>query len=637
MANYFANARNERKLAVDAFRGLDLANSKVSVSKGRSIDCLNIISDLAGKPVKRTGYKTVINIGKRINGIHRLKTAEVEDILVHAGDTLYKWDMSAGSIEQLKTGLNDARSISIQYNGQLVIIDGLKMLAYGEFDETYQVKTAEEAAYIPTVLINADADKEEPGGTVFDSVNLLTGKRYVDYVINPDSENSSFKLYVPEGKLTDGEWLIAEKINDDGDWNEITIASKDYTNGYITINKSEVSDVPKNVDNVRIGYYVAPKKDGGADKINKCTVAKLFGVGGNTNRLFIGGSSEEPNKVYYSGLDEMLYFPDTGYLTVGADSSDVMGFSRVSDYLAVHKEDNGQDSSVFLISGTLDMYSKPVFSVKAGVSTNGAISKYAFAEFSGEPLYLTANGVYAITTQEITFEKYAENRSYYINPKLINNDLSDACAIEYNSYYYLSVGNGDVYIADSRQKVYENNQPMSSYQYEWYYFRNIPARIWWEYENDLYFGTADGKIKRMYNANEHTVQTNAYEDDGEPVKAYWCTPYFYFDSMIYYKNLRALSLMLAPYSRTSADVYYRAGGREIAVVKDNGAGDVFSFNDIDFTRFTFRTDDSPVIIATDNRLKKFMLIQFKFANDNAEPFGIYGFEVQFTVTANYKG
>ena len=95
--------------------------------------------------------------------------------------------------------------------------------------------------------------------------------------------------------------------------------------------------------------------------------------------------------------------------------------------------------------------------------------------------------------------------------------------------------------------------------------------------------------------------------------------------------------MLAPYSRTSADVYYRAGGREIAVVKDNGAGDVFSFNDIDFTRFTFRTDDSPVIIATDNRLKKFMLIQFKFENDNAEPFGIYGFEVQFTVTANYKG
>ena len=82
MANYFANGRTKYRLNVDSFKGLDLANSKVSVYKGRSIDCENIIADLAGKPVKRTGYETIVSAGGRINGIHRLKTAAEEVVLV---------------------------------------------------------------------------------------------------------------------------------------------------------------------------------------------------------------------------------------------------------------------------------------------------------------------------------------------------------------------------------------------------------------------------------------------------------------------------------------------------------------------------------------------------------------------------
>ena len=61
------------------------------------------------------------------------------------------------------------------------------------------------------------------------------------------------------------------------------------------------------------------------------------------------------------------------------------------------------------------------------------------------------------------------------------------------------------------------------------------------------------------------------------------------------------------------------------------------FNDIDFTRFSFRTDNSPAIVVTDRRLKRFLLIQFKFENNLAEPFGIYGFEVVYTLTGRYKG
>lgn len=636
MANYFANARSQHRLAVDDFRGLDLANSRVTVQKGRSVDCVNIISDLAGKPVKRTGYKTMITAEGAINGIHRLKTAEGEKILVHAGTVLYEWDMSANTLTSLKEGLGDRRSISIQYNGKLVLIDGKEMLVYAEEGGVYNVDTAAAKAFIPTVLINADTDQSPPGGTEFEEVNLLTGKRYVNYCIDPDSTASSFKLYVPEGKLTEGAWLVVEKINDDGDWSAITPTATDYTAGFVTISKTSVSDVPKNVDNVRLGYYVEPKSGAGAAVINSCTVAKMFGVGGNSNRLFLSGNADSPNKIYYSGLDDILYYPDRSYLTVGADSSAVVGFSRVSDKLAVHKEDNGQDACVFLVDGSLDYNSKAVFAVKSGINAKGAVSPYAFADFTGEPLYLTAGGVYAITTQEITFEKYAENRSYYINTALTKGSLAEAVAVEYNSFYYLSLGDGVVYVADGRQKVYESNQPMSSFQYEWYKLDNIPARIWWKYEGRLYFGTADGKIKRFFLESENDARTNAYEDDGVAVRCYWCTPIFYFDRMNYFKNLQSLAVMLAPYKRSGVDVYYRARGTEVAAIKDAHV-DIFDFNDIDFTRFTFRTDDAPAIVAADKRLKRFLLIQFRFENNLAEPFGIYGFEALYTIAGRYKG
>ena len=65
--------------------------------------------------------------------------------------------------------------------------------------------------------------------------------------------------------------------------------------------------------------------------------------------------------------------------------------------------------------------------------------------------------------------------------------------------------------------------------------------------------------------------------------------------------------------------------------------DIFSFEDIDFERFTFNTDDAPMIVPTNRRLKKFMLVQFRFENDLAEPFGLYGFAGIYTVSSKYKG
>lgn len=66
--------------------------------------------------------------------------------------------------------------------------------------------------------------------------------------------------------------------------------------------------------------------------------------------------------------------------------------------------------------------------------------------------------------------------------------------------------------------------------------------------------------------------------------------------------------------------------------------DIFDFNDIDFGRLAFTTDDSPMVIATNTKAKKFMLIQFKIENKVAgEGFGFYEMEANYVLASKYKG
>lgn len=623
-SSIFGSAPTQYSFNVDSFKGIDLANSEVAVNKARSVDCVNIISDLAGKPVKRTGYETVGSVEGRINGIHRLKTAESETILVHAGTILYQWDKSAGTFTSVYTEMMDGRSMSYEHNGKLILIDGKKMLVYDG-----EVKTAESEATVPTVLTNATPNQEACGGSTVDDLNRLTPRRYVEYYATAEMITSTVKLYPPDS-LGSG-WVSVEKLTDEDEWEAVTY-TKDSGGKYVSIASGQLTGLltGEGKSNLRLGYEKA-LKDGTTEVINKAVCGKLYGVNGNTDRLFLSGTD---NKVYYSDVDDLLNYPELNYVTVGADSSAVMGFSRINDSLGVHKEDNGQDASVFLITGTLNAQSAAVFSVKSGVNGAGAVSRYGFAEFAGEPVFVTANGLYAVTTQEITFEKYAEVRSFYVNPRLIAEDLREAVGCVYDNYYYLAVGDR-CYVADGRQKVYESNAPMSTFQYEWYYWENVPARVWWQYEGHLYFGTDDGKIKRFYRAGEHSAAHNAYRDDDEAVAARWDTPYLYFDRMNHYKNLKNFAVMLAPYGRSGVKIYYRANGLREMVKQANA--DIFSFEDIDFERFTFNTDDAPMIVPTNWRLKKFMLVQFRFENDLAEPFGLYGFAGIYTVSSKYKG
>jgi len=181
----FGTSPQLKQLNMSNFRGVDFANNATQVAKNRSPEAVNIISDLAGKPVKRTGYETIAKFGSKINGIYRLKTEAVEKFIVHAGTKLYEWGRKDGEFAEsgtlLYSDMNNQRSTAFQNNGRLYILDGKTYLCYGEFDGSYGVKKVPDIATVPVAVENKNPDGS--GGDKRQDLNVLTSKRaYTFYV-----------------------------------------------------------------------------------------------------------------------------------------------------------------------------------------------------------------------------------------------------------------------------------------------------------------------------------------------------------------------------------------------------------------------------------------------------------------------
>ncbi len=637
MGYNFGPSPTVKYLNIAKFRGVDFASSPTQMDKSRSPDAQNIISDLAGKPVKRTGYETVADFGSRINGIYRLATEDVEKFLVHAGTKLYEWVRTDGAFASsgslIYSDMNNVRSTAFQNDKKLYILDGKTYLVYGEFDGAFGVKKVTDVATVPLCIAGQNPDGS--GGRVIDDVNVLTTKR--TYSFHGTETGTAYRLAVDDMKIDSTE-VKARVLNASEDWvekKETTDFTVNRTTGVITFKTAPGKSPATGVPNVEITFSAAT--DYTADLINKCTIAIQYGVNGATDRVFVSGNGEAKNFHYWSGVNDPCYFPGENYAYLGQDSSAIMGYSLINDMLAVHKEDNEQDQTIFLVTGATNASTgKTQFAISGSIAGVGAISKYCFQRLDTEPLFLARQGVYALTTQYLTAERYAQGRSWYVDPRLTREaDLSEAVATEYNNYYYLAVNN-HVYVADGKQKNYEKNTPQSTFQYEWYYLTNIDARVWWEYNGRLYVGDQDGKVKLFMLDSENTAAHNAYNDDGAPIRAYWYTPIFSFETISRYKTLKGFWLMLSPYRRSSVEIYYRYKSNLQLVKRETT--DIFDFNDIDLSRLSFTTDDFPMIIATNAKAKKFMLIQFCIENNVAgEGFGFYEMEASFIVAGKYKG
>jgi len=473
-----------------------------------------------------------------------------------------------------------------------------------------KIENVADIAYIPTTVI---ARSPTGGGESYEDINFLTPKRREKFT------GDDTKIY--QLSETDVESIVkVEELNAEGDVVEL-VSGTDYTAdlalGTVTFTASHNTPV-EGQDNIYITY--SKTVEGYSDRISKCTVFAHYGVGGN-NRVFLSGNPEYMAYDFWSDIYNPTYFPDLKYSIIGTANTAVMGYHKIAGYLAIIKESNNQDTTIFLRSGSLDSDGEVVWMVTPGIAGVGAVSKNSFVVLNDDPLFLSERGIYAITNSSITYERATRNRSYNVDAKLVEESgLENAVAVEFDGLYILSV-NGVCYVLDGKKTI--SGRVDSNYTYECYYWDNVPANCFESWDGLLWFGDNRGNICRF---KTYTDEMWKYSDDGKAIKAVWATPYDDDGLIQRFKTIvrKGCLVVLSPFSASSCKVYYGVDGNTEKYITE-GTIDVSSwFEFIDFSRFTFNANKNPREIYFNKQQRKYKRLQLIFVNDALnEGFGIH--------------
>lgn len=484
----------------------------------------------------------------------------VKFLLVHAGNCLYARREGESHFETIRdSNMGIRMTEGFAFGGRLYLIGNAQYLVFGTWDkgETFELRTVvdDEDTYIPRTTMAINPTTDNNGEAVadtrrsLDAINLLSSKRIntcmgrvhggktiilrldggvmpvdgkIDMTIDVETADKRGMISTERwralitGQNSSGEaWIYRESELPSGDLpayydptatrvGELYYGAKGAS---IWINV----DCPPPLegrDNITVTFSCA-ETDAAvtAAKIGKCRFGVMFGGGGNADRLFLAGNPDHPNYEFYSGWRDPTYFPDNGWNAVGSDASAIVGFSRVSDgVLATFKEEGrgepviyyhtAEDEPLYDGDGQLEAMRFKLFT-DAGNAGEGMISRLASADFYGDPLILSRNGVFGISykTNVETADRYAAERSRNIRADLLQRNLSKACGAVWDNKYWLAV-DGVCYVADAGYTC-KPAESTSGYQYEWWVLDNVPATVMCVADGKLWFGTDDGRICRF--------------------------------------------------------------------------------------------------------------------------------------------
>lgn len=511
---------------------------------------LLVIKDKDGKAQRINGFF------EYVNGEHREKIVHAGKNFYRLTEINGKYSATDITLSSTYTPakcnvdlLEDRRSQAFFSKGRMYIIGCGDYLVYGAWDngEKYELRRVANNVdnYIPTTTISIDADgSSDRVRATLDKVNCLQKKRINKLLGNSNTESTwtldgkidedaeiSIKLETFDG-TTPVEYLIANhpeykegktlvKLKKDGKnihslgdvWylgyskdeggELIECGSLTHETGQITLTITTTPQI-ENSDNISVTFeHTEP---GLADRITKCNFGVLFGADGNMDRLFLSGNPTLPNIDFYSESEDFTYFPDQNSCSVGNSFVPIKGYGRLSEStLVIYKEESPNDAKLYFRKGfNKESYDSDgnlssfygLFPAYPGSFGEGCISTYASADFAGDSIMLSENGVFGIVLSQnvSTSERYAKERSRPINEKLKRHKkLSEAVGIVYKNRYYLAV-DGVCYVADARHKYIPENSVDGSFNYEWWFWDNIPARVWASIGDKLYFGSDKGQV-----------------------------------------------------------------------------------------------------------------------------------------------
>ena len=454
------------------FRGVDFRGDEINLI--RSPDALNVWKDYRETESIRTRPSMALKTAfpAPVYGVFFFK----DTMLVHSGKNLYS--VTAGGKKTiLFEGLNQAASDSFVYENYWYFKDGKNYLRY---DGT---TVSEVVGYVPTTSI---ARKPEGGGTIYQDVNLLTGRR-----INTFLADGASTVFVLDATSLDTGFAPIVKVND----KVVSNYTVDYTNGKITFTTAPSAPLTDGQDNVSVEFQ---KDNPYAVKILNCTLLQVF-----DNRVFFSGNPDYPNVVWHCSLDDPTYCSDLDYYNEGLDASPIRGLVAGNNALWVFREPSQANTTVFYHAPTIDNEYGKIYPSQHSSVTTGCIGKAI--NFNDDIIFFSERGMEGISG-DVTTEQVVAHRSSLVDRKLIAEaDYRDMVLAEWEGYLLVCIGD-KVYLADSRAMFTNENHV----EYDWFYWQMEKkvscARV---EDGVLYLGTEDG----VY------TLTGA-----ENVESYWTTP-----------------------------------------------------------------------------------------------------------------
>lgn len=455
------------------FRGVDFRGEEINLV--RSPDSLNVWKD----------YKETESIRTRPGmALHEAFTDAVYGIffykdflLVHSGTKLYK--LAGGVKSALYDSLNEAASDSFVYEGVWYFKDGKHYLQY----DGATIKEVE--GYVPTTSI---ARKPSGGGTVYEDVNMLNGRRINSFL----ADGMSFDFILDTMNI-DTDFAPIVKVDD----KVVSGYAVDYAAGKISFTKAPDAPKTDGQDNVTVEFRKTITKY--RDSILGCTLLQVF-----DNRVFFSGNKDYPNFVWHCSLDDPTYVSDLDYYREGLDTAQVKGMITGNNALWVFREPSDANTNVFYHTPTLDDEYGKIYPSSHSSVTIGCVGRAI--NFNDDIVFFSERGMEGISG-DITTEQVVAHRSSLVDRKMIvEAGYKDMILAEWEGYLFVFIGD-KAYLADSRTAFTNENH----IEYDWFYWQ-LEKSVTCARVNDgvLYLGTEDG----VYTLSDMTAN----------VESYWVTP-----------------------------------------------------------------------------------------------------------------
>ncbi len=506
----------------------------------------------------------------------------------------------------------------------------------------YVIVQYDNFVYVPTVVINriplaaahlsgwhVDAngnritDCNGYTGEVLEAVNLASRLRKIEFSSDiPYGAGEAYRFFTGEKSHVTRIWIdgvLLQKYRDMA--NEDVVWALD---DWVALNKNQelIGKFIEAGTSVCVEYVA----NGDCDIIDNCDIYALYG-GSVDTRVFVSGNKKYPSRDFASGLFDATYFSDLGYTDVGAEESAIIGYHKLYGNLIIIKDGMGKDSAQYLRTFSLtndeNGNATALFTVKQGNISYGAVNPSSFKSIGGVPLYLGREGVFAISGTNVENQNNTTCVSQLVNGRLLKHQsLENAVCASMGKRYYVFVDNC-AYVCDAESG------------FEWFYFDALPkVRCVWVRDNTMYFGSDDGVIYRFMAEDEplayyDNVAVDGSLDNAHAIEAVWEMSATTLGEYASYKTVRNCYITCMPHKRSSVKVYYNTNEDYHDWVMGENI-DLFTFEDVDFNRFTFRSIQAPFVFSTGVKAKNVYVFGLRLVNDvPGEPFGFLAVAVKY--------